>query len=64
MFDGFLESLRHILAKLVAGVVTRKCFGYTRDEGLIMWALALPQVASTWRWRSRPTGPRTPTAAA
>jgi Kef-type K+ transport system membrane component KefB len=36
-----------IVAKYIAGVVTRKCFGYTRDEGLIMWALALPQVAAT-----------------
>lgn len=36
-----------IVAKLIAGVVTRKSFGYTRDEGLIMWALALPQVAAT-----------------
>jgi Kef-type K+ transport system membrane component KefB len=36
-----------IVAKLIAGVVTQKCFGYTRDEGLIMWALALPQVAAT-----------------
>jgi Kef-type K+ transport system membrane component KefB len=39
--------LTPIVAKLTAGVVTRKCFGYTRDEGLIMWALALPQVAAT-----------------
>jgi hypothetical protein len=36
-----------ILAKRIAGVVTQKRFGYTRDEGLIMWALALPQVAAT-----------------
>jgi Kef-type K+ transport system membrane component KefB len=36
-----------ILAKWIAGVVTQKCLGYTRDEGLIMWALALPQVAAT-----------------
>jgi Kef-type K+ transport system membrane component KefB len=39
--------LTPIVAKLFAGVVTQKCFGYTRDEGLIMWALALPQVAAT-----------------
>jgi Kef-type K+ transport system membrane component KefB len=39
--------LTPIVAKLIAGVVTQKCFGYTRDEGLIMWALALPQVAAT-----------------
>ena len=36
-----------IVAKLIAGVVTQKGLGYTRDEGLIMWALALPQVAAT-----------------
>jgi Kef-type K+ transport system membrane component KefB len=36
-----------ILAKWIAGVATQKCLGYTRDEGLIMWALALPQVAAT-----------------
>lgn len=36
-----------ILAKWIAGVSTQKYLGYTRDEGLIMWALALPQVAAT-----------------
>jgi Kef-type K+ transport system membrane component KefB len=36
-----------ILAKWIAGVVTQNRFGYTRDEGLMMWALALPQVAAT-----------------
>src|SRR5262245_10043986 len=36
-----------IVAKLIAGVVTQKSLGYTHDEGLIMWALALPQVAAT-----------------
>jgi Kef-type K+ transport system membrane component KefB len=36
-----------ILAKLIAGVATQKSFGYTRDEGLTMWALTLPQVAAT-----------------
>jgi Kef-type K+ transport system membrane component KefB len=36
-----------IAAKWLAAVTTRKCLGYTRDEGLIMWALALPQVAAT-----------------
>ena len=36
-----------IVAKLVAGVATQKAFRYTRDEGMIMWALALPQVAAT-----------------
>jgi Kef-type K+ transport system membrane component KefB len=39
--------LTPVVAKLIAGVVTRKCLGYSRDEGLIMWALALPQVAAT-----------------
>ena len=36
-----------IVAKWTAGVGTQKLFGYTRDEGLMMWALALPQVAAT-----------------
>jgi Kef-type K+ transport system membrane component KefB len=36
-----------IVAKWIAGRLTQKCFGYTRDEGRIMWALALPQVAAT-----------------
>ncbi len=36
-----------IIAKWLAGVTTQKALGYTRDEGLIMWALALPQVAAT-----------------
>jgi Kef-type K+ transport system membrane component KefB len=36
-----------IVAKRLASVVTRKALGYSRDEGLIMWALALPQVAAT-----------------
>lgn len=36
-----------IVAKWIAGVTTQKSLGYTRDEGLIMWALALPQVAAT-----------------
>src|SRR5262249_52827314 len=36
-----------IMAKWLAGVGTAKTLGYTRDEGLIMWALALPQVAAT-----------------
>lgn len=34
-----------IVAKWIAGVTTQKCLG--RDEGLTMWALALPQVAAT-----------------
>jgi Kef-type K+ transport system membrane component KefB len=36
-----------VVMKLLAGIATEKAFGYTRDEGLIMWALALPQVAAT-----------------
>lgn len=36
-----------IVAKWLAGVWTGKYFGYTRDEGLMMWSLALPQVAAT-----------------
>jgi Kef-type K+ transport system membrane component KefB len=36
-----------IVAKWIAGVTTQKCLSYSRDEGLIMWALALPQVAAT-----------------
>jgi Kef-type K+ transport system membrane component KefB len=36
-----------IVAKLAAALVTKRNFGYTRDEGLMMWALALPQVAAT-----------------
>ncbi len=36
-----------IIAKWIAGVATQKSLGYTRDEGHIMWALALPQVAAT-----------------
>ncbi|MFO0807611.1 MAG: cation:proton antiporter [Gemmataceae bacterium] len=36
-----------VVAKWLAGIVTQKSLGYTRDEGLIMWALALPQVAAT-----------------
>lgn len=36
-----------ILAKWIAGVGIQRVFGYTREEGLMMWALALPQVAAT-----------------
>jgi Na+:H+ antiporter len=36
-----------IIAKYLAGATTQKSLGYTRDEGMIMWALALPQVAAT-----------------
>jgi Kef-type K+ transport system membrane component KefB len=36
-----------ILAKFAAAIVTQKLFAYSRDEGLIMWSLSLPQVAAT-----------------
>ncbi len=36
-----------IVAKLLAAQFTQKCFRYSRDEGLIMWSLSLPQVAAT-----------------
>lgn len=36
-----------VLAKWMASAVTQKGLGYSRDEGLIMWALSLPQVAAT-----------------
>lgn len=36
-----------IVAKWLASVATQKGLGYARDEGLIMWALSLPQVAAT-----------------
>jgi Kef-type K+ transport system membrane component KefB len=36
-----------VFAKLFAGVATQRALGYTRDEGMIMWALSLPQVAAT-----------------
>lgn len=36
-----------LLAKRLASVIIQRTFGYTRDEGLIMWSLATPQVAAT-----------------
>jgi Kef-type K+ transport system membrane component KefB len=36
-----------VLAKWLASVATQKRLGYSTDEGLIMWALSLPQVAAT-----------------
>lgn len=36
-----------IAAKFIASVLTQKGFGYSRDQGLVMWALSLPQVAAT-----------------
>lgn len=40
-------SATPILAKRLASAATQKGLGYHRDEGLIMWALTLPQVAAT-----------------
>ena len=34
-------------AKFLAAEVARRLFGYTRDEGLTIWSLSLPQVAAT-----------------
>jgi len=36
-----------ILAKWVAAFVSQKMLHYSRDEGLVMWSLSLPQVAAT-----------------
>jgi Kef-type K+ transport system membrane component KefB len=36
-----------IVSKLLAALLTRSAFGYSRDQGLIMWSLSLPQVAAT-----------------
>jgi Kef-type K+ transport system membrane component KefB len=36
-----------IASKLLAALLTRRAFGYSRDQGLIMWSLSLPQVAAT-----------------
>jgi Kef-type K+ transport system membrane component KefB len=36
-----------MVAKLMAAVVTQRRLGYTRDQGLMMWSLLLPQVAAT-----------------
>jgi Kef-type K+ transport system membrane component KefB len=36
-----------IASKWVAAFVTQKLLRYSRDEGLIMWSLSLPQVAAT-----------------
>ena len=36
-----------ILGKWLAAVLTQKLLGYSRVEGLTMWALSLPQVAAT-----------------
>ena len=34
-------------SKFLAAEVARRLYGYTRDEGLTMWSLSLPQVAAT-----------------
>jgi Kef-type K+ transport system membrane component KefB len=36
-----------IFAKWIAAFISQKLLGYSRDEGLIMWSLSLPQVAAT-----------------
>ncbi len=36
-----------IVSKLLAALLTQRIFGYSRYQGLVMWALSLPQVAAT-----------------
>jgi Kef-type K+ transport system membrane component KefB len=36
-----------IASKWIAAFVSQKMLGYSRNEGLIMWSLSLPQVAAT-----------------
>jgi Kef-type K+ transport system membrane component KefB len=36
-----------IVSKLLAALLTRRAFGYSRDQALVMWSLSLPQVAAT-----------------
>ena len=36
-----------LLSKLLAALLARWAFGYSRDQGLVMWSLSLPQVAAT-----------------
>ena len=36
-----------IVSKLLAALLTRRAFGYSRYQGLVMWSLSLPQVAAT-----------------
>jgi Kef-type K+ transport system membrane component KefB len=36
-----------IAGKLLAAMLTRWAFGYSRIQGLVMWSLSLPQVAAT-----------------
>jgi hypothetical protein len=35
-----------IVGKLIAAVVTRRSFGFTCDDGPMMWSLLLPQVVA------------------
>jgi Kef-type K+ transport system membrane component KefB len=36
-----------IVSKLLAVLLTRRTFGYSMYQGLVMWSLSLPQVAAT-----------------
>jgi Kef-type K+ transport system membrane component KefB len=36
-----------IVGKLLAAQLAQRAFGYSRDQGLMMWSLSLPQVAAT-----------------
>jgi Kef-type K+ transport system membrane component KefB len=36
-----------IASKLLAALLTQRAFGYSRNQGLVMWSLSLPQVAAT-----------------
>jgi Kef-type K+ transport system membrane component KefB len=36
-----------IVSKLLAALLARRAFGYSRTQGLVMWSLSLPQVAAT-----------------
>lgn len=45
LVSGIVGGL--VLSKWVAAFVSQKLLGYSRDEGLIMWSLSLPQVAAT-----------------
>jgi Na+:H+ antiporter len=36
-----------IVSKLLVALLTRRVFGYSRYQGLVMWSLSLPQVAAT-----------------
>jgi Kef-type K+ transport system membrane component KefB len=36
-----------ILSKLLAAMLSRRAFGYSKYQGLVMWSLSMPQVAAT-----------------